>query len=119
MKLETKQSADLSSRIQSSYRSWQGSVSDEEEPDDDSDFADSEGQNDEDMRDALHQSPMHVPQVSSECLELFAELRGLFKAPKCLLIRSSYKTLHEALMSAAEKPGERHGTVDCYCLFPA
>ena len=102
MRLQTKLSADLLSGIQSSEDSMVYDR-DEEELEGTSDHADSEEEDDEDM-----------PQTAFHYLELFDELCGLFIAPRCLLIRSSYETLHNTLMTAAEGRGERLETVNCF-----
>ena len=98
MELKPKQSADLSTQIRSSLHCWLESNSDDEDLEDSADHPG--GKNDEDMGDAL-------PSVPFEYLELFTEIRDLFRAPDGLLIRSCYKTLHEAMMIAAEERGER------------
>ena len=105
MKLKSKQSADLSSWLQSSHERILACESDEEEPEGTSAETDSGGQEDKDVTEALQPQPSTL--VSFEYLELFQELQTLFKAPKCLLIRSSYKTLHETLMSQATAEGAR------------
>ena len=83
--------------MQSSDKCQLAYASDEDEPkgtSDTSDCADSGGQGGKDMTEALPPPP----QILSEYLELNDKLCYLFNVPDCLLIRSSYRTLHETLM---------------------
>ena len=114
MRTQTKKSADLSSRIASSDDAMFYD-SDEEELEGASDNADSVEEDNEDMTE----ESLPSPETSFQYLELFDELCALFIAPRCLVIRSSYETLHKSLMTAAECGGEGLETVNCFALLSA